>query len=253
MMIRSCQAPDWSLTCSGIRNSSWNPSRLKMRCAPTCGRMSRRHDPVDPVLRREVEQLACHDRPETESLPRSGDDQTDLGDVVAPPVALEFERAVGDDLAVVFGHHPNRPALVGFEGPPLHQIAAGDVDAEVLAIFSGQGTKKLVRPLDIVGLHRPNGDGASVAQFHPLADASNDGPIDRSCCRHLSSLAVPAAFPLDDRHESPSSGWFGCLSSKMRPGALNGQESRRRIETFSTTGPEGWAPKRNVHSGRMPA
>jgi hypothetical protein len=72
-----------------------------------------------------------------------GNDQADLRDVITPPVALEVQSSIGYDLVIVHHHQALDPASVELGGTSFHHPAAGHVNPQVLAIFFGEGTKKL--------------------------------------------------------------------------------------------------------------
>ena len=127
-------------------------------------------DAVDPVEGGEVKKLARDDRAETESLPGSGYDQSHLGDVVAPTVALELECAIGNDLVFRLNNDPFNPVAVEFGAPTFHEITAGHVGPKVFAVLFGQSTEKGIGTLHVVRPHSAHQDCLAVFERHSPFD-----------------------------------------------------------------------------------
>ncbi len=108
----------------------------------------RTHEPRDnaiyPVLGREVEEFTRKQRAESESLPITRDHQADLRNVIPPSVPLELQRPIGYDLVIVHHHKTLDPASIELGGTPFYDPAAGDVDAQILAIFFRKGAEEVV-------------------------------------------------------------------------------------------------------------
>ena len=128
-----------------------------------------RDDLVDPMLGSDVKELAGHDGPETEPLPGMGNDEPNFGHVVAPPVSLELERAVGCDFALVDCHDADNSTTIMFLRPMLHQFPPGDVGSKVFPVLRRQCAEELIRVLNIVKAHSSHGDLAPVFESNRLS------------------------------------------------------------------------------------
>jgi hypothetical protein len=84
-----------------------------------------------------MEELTGDDGSETEALPGSRDDQTHLGHVIAPSVALELEGPVADNLIAVHHHDPLGSLGVEFCGASFNEFAPRDISAEIDPVLRG--------------------------------------------------------------------------------------------------------------------